>query len=168
MIWARAIPRITARSVRGLRCEVAETLYLNEHDTETLRFLVHRHLMLSHLAFRRDTSDESIVLEHAAEIGSPAVLRMLFVLTCADLAAVGPGVLNQWKLEVLTRTLHADDGPSERRHVVDGPGTFGQPSAPNRLLPGTHRADPLARATNRQRYLPPIWKVRPTDDPGRS
>ncbi len=81
---------------------VAECLFLNERDTETLRFLVHRHLMLSHLAFRRDTSDESLVVEQAAEIGSPAVLRMLFVLTCADLAAVGPGVFSQWKQEVLT------------------------------------------------------------------
>jgi [protein-PII] uridylyltransferase len=86
-----------------LALKVAETLYLDERDTETLRFLVHRHLMLSHLAFRRDTSDESVVLEHSAEIGSPAMLRMMFVLTCADLAAVGPGVLNQWKQDVLTQ-----------------------------------------------------------------
>jgi [protein-PII] uridylyltransferase len=86
-----------------LAMTVARTLFLNERETETLRFLVHRHLMLSHLAFRRDTSDESTVLEHAAEIGSPAMMRMLFVLTCADLAAVGPGVLNQWKLDVLSQ-----------------------------------------------------------------
>ena len=85
-----------------LSLTVAQSLFLNDRDTETLRFLVHRHLMLSHLAFRRDTSDESVVLEHAAEIGSPAIMRMMFVLTCADLAAVGPGVLNQWKQEVLT------------------------------------------------------------------
>jgi [protein-PII] uridylyltransferase len=84
-----------------LALEVAKTLFLSERETEMLRFLVHRHLMLAHLAFRRDTSDESIVLQHAAEIGSPATLRMLFVLTCADLAAVGPGVLNQWKQDVL-------------------------------------------------------------------
>jgi [protein-PII] uridylyltransferase len=86
-----------------LALKVAEALVLDERDTETLRFLVHRHLMLSHLAFRRDTSDEAIVLEHAAEIGSPALMRMMFVLTCADLAAVGPGVFNQWKQEVLTQ-----------------------------------------------------------------
>jgi [protein-PII] uridylyltransferase len=58
--------------------------------------------MLNHLAFRRDNSDQAILLEVASEIGSPANLSMLFVLSCADLAAVGPGVMNQWKLEVLT------------------------------------------------------------------
>jgi [protein-PII] uridylyltransferase len=87
----------------NIALQVAQTLYLSQRDTETLRFLVHRHLMLSHLAFRRDTSDESIIVEHAAEIGSPAILRMLFVLTCADFAAVGPGVFNQWKQDVLTQ-----------------------------------------------------------------
>ena len=36
------------------------------------------------------------------------MLRLLFVLTCADLAAVGPGVLNDWKLEVLTDLYQHD------------------------------------------------------------
>lgn len=83
--------------------KVAAHLRLNEEDSETLRFLVHRHLMLSHLAFRRDTSDEQLVLKHAVEVGSRQVLRMLFVLTCADFAAVGPDVLNDWKRDVLCR-----------------------------------------------------------------
>jgi len=39
-------------------------------------------------------------------VGSPEVLKMLFILTCADLAAVGPGVLNEWKLSLLTRLYH--------------------------------------------------------------
>ncbi|MCA9200687.1 MAG: HD domain-containing protein, partial [Planctomycetales bacterium] len=103
--------------------QVADNLTLNQADAELLRFLVHRHLMLSHLAFRRDTSDETLVISHAAEIGSPEVLRMLFVLTCADLAAVGPGVLNQWKLEVLTslfqRLMHHVSGDEVTDSAVD-------------------------------------------------
>ena len=83
--------------------KVASHLQLSEEDTETLRFLVHKHLMLSHLAFRRDTSDEELVLKHAIEVGSRQLLRQLFVLTCADFAAVGPGVLNDWKKDVLCR-----------------------------------------------------------------
>ena len=88
----------------GLRIasETARRLRLSERETESLEFLVHKHLVMSHLAFRRDTSDEQLVLRFAIEVGSPELMRMLFVLTCADLAAVGPGVLNDWKIEVLS------------------------------------------------------------------
>jgi [protein-PII] uridylyltransferase len=104
--------------------ETAYRLRLPDREAETLRFLVHKHLMMSHLAFRRDTSDEGVLLKFAVDVGSPEALRMLFVLTCADLGAVGPGVLNDWKLEVLCdlyqRTMEhlSGDSPSaatERR-----------------------------------------------------
>ena len=104
----------------GLRIadETARRLRLPPHETEILKFLVHKHLVMSHLAFRRDTSDDQIIVRFAVEVGSPEVLRMLYVLTCADLAAVGPGVLNSWKAEVLNdlylRTLRhlSGDSPS--------------------------------------------------------
>src|SRR5581483_10146576 len=57
-------------------------------------------------AFRRDTSDNQLVVNFAVEVGSPEVLEMLFVMTAADLAAVGPGVLNRWKEEVLADLFH--------------------------------------------------------------
>jgi [protein-PII] uridylyltransferase len=104
----------------GLRIadETARRLRLPPHETEILKFLVHKHLVMSHLAFRRDTSDDQIIVRFAVEVGSPEVLRMLYVLTCADMAAVGPGVLNSWKGEVLNdlylRTLRhlSGDSPS--------------------------------------------------------
>jgi [protein-PII] uridylyltransferase len=107
--------------------EVAKRLRLPEREAETLRFLVHKHLMMSHLAFRRDTSDEQLILRFAVDVGSPEALSMLFVLTCADLAAVGPGVLNDWKSEVLAdlylRTMQHLSGESpsavtERRRAA--------------------------------------------------
>jgi [protein-PII] uridylyltransferase len=82
--------------------EVARRLYLSQADAETLGFLVHKHLMMSHLAFRRDTNDDQLIVRFAVEVGSPEVMQMLFVLTAADLSAVGPGVLNAWKIDVLT------------------------------------------------------------------
>ncbi|MEX2114184.1 MAG: [protein-PII] uridylyltransferase [Pirellulales bacterium] len=104
----------------GLRIaeETAGRLLLPLRETETLKFLVHKHLVMSHLAFRRDTHDEELILRFAVEVGSPEVLDMLFVLTAADFAAVGPGVWNSWKAEVLTglyrRTMRhlASDSPS--------------------------------------------------------
>jgi len=81
--------------------ETAAFLRLPLRETETLKFLVHKHLLMSHLAFRRDTSDDQLVVRFAVEVGSPERLDMLLVLTAADFAAVGPGVWNNWKGEVL-------------------------------------------------------------------
>jgi [protein-PII] uridylyltransferase len=88
----------------GLRIatEMAPRLGLDEADAETLKFLVHKHLVMSHLAFRRDTSDEQLITKFAVDVGSAETLQMLYVLTCCDTAAVGPGTLNAWKAEVLT------------------------------------------------------------------
>ena len=68
-------------------------------------FLVHRHLKMADLALRRDINDPAVLLKFSHEVGSPESLRMLFVLTAADISAVGPGVWNQWKAE-LTTTLY--------------------------------------------------------------
>jgi len=87
---------------RRIADETAQRLRLPLREAEALKFLVHKHLLMSHLAFRRDTSDDQLVVRFAVEVGSPEVLDMLFVLTAADFAAVGPGVWNQWKAEVLT------------------------------------------------------------------
>lgn len=82
--------------------EISPRLGLHESDAEILRFLVHKHLHMSHLAFRRDTSDPQLIVRFAVEVGSPETLQMLYVLSAADLAAVGPDVLNAWKVDVLT------------------------------------------------------------------
>lgn len=84
----------------------ARRLHLAARDAEILKFLVHKHLLMSHLAFRRDTSDKQLVVRFAVEVGSAEALEMLFVISAADLAAVGPGVLNAWKIEVLTDLFH--------------------------------------------------------------
>jgi len=105
----------------GLRiaAEMIPRLGIDEADGETLKFLVHKHLMMSHLAFRRDTSDEQLIVRFARDVGSPETLQMLFVLTACDTAAVGPGTLNAWKTEVLadlyrrTRDRLTSDTPEE-------------------------------------------------------
>jgi [protein-PII] uridylyltransferase len=81
--------------------QVSRDLRLPLREAETLRFLVLKHLAMSHLAFRRDTSDSQLIVRFAVEVGSPDALDMLFVLTAADFSAVGPGVWNDWKAEVL-------------------------------------------------------------------
>ena len=90
---------------RRLAAEVAQRLYLPDHQRDLVMFLVHRHLRMADLALRRDINDPAVLLKFSHEVGSPESLRMLFVLTAADISAVGPGVWNQWKAE-LTTTLY--------------------------------------------------------------
>jgi [protein-PII] uridylyltransferase len=86
---------------RRIAVEMGERLQLSPAAADDVAMLVHQHLSMSHLAFRRDTGDPDVVRRFADLVGSPDRLRMLLALSCADLAAVGPDVLTQWKVEVL-------------------------------------------------------------------
>ena len=87
---------------RRIALETAERLALPKETGETLAFLVHQHLRMSHLALKYDTRDRQLVAKFAEEVKTQERLDLLYLLTCADLAAVGPGVLNNWKVEVLS------------------------------------------------------------------
>ena len=82
--------------------EAAERLKLGEHETRLLTFLVRYHLLMSNTAFRRDPSDPKVVLGFARQVGTVEALKMLYVLTAADISAVGPDVLTRWKETLLS------------------------------------------------------------------
>ncbi|TWU26323.1 Bifunctional uridylyltransferase/uridylyl-removing enzyme [Novipirellula galeiformis] len=81
--------------------ETAERLGLDRASTETLHWLVQQHLLVNVIAFRHDLSDPQIVLSFAAEVGSIRRLELLIVHAVADLQAVGPDVLTDWKLNLI-------------------------------------------------------------------
>ena len=81
---------------------IAERFDLPEHRGRTLALLVELHLTMADLAFRRDISDPAVIVPFAKDIGSLDTLRMLFVLTAADISAVGPGVWTDWKAGLLS------------------------------------------------------------------
>lgn len=81
--------------------QIADRLGLNEEDRRIVCLLVQRHLLMSHLAFRRDTNDPTVYVHLSREVGSEQVLRMLYVLTAADIMATGPGAFNQWRSDLL-------------------------------------------------------------------
>ncbi len=74
---------------------------LSEDDTATVVWLVEHHLVMSDVAQRRDIADPKTVRDFADIVQSPEMLRMLLVLTIADIRAVGPGVWNGWKGQLL-------------------------------------------------------------------
>ena len=82
-----------ADMVRG----IAERLPLNEDDVTQWEFLVRQHLLMSHLAQHRDTHDPGLLAEFARTVGSVENLKMLYVMTFADMRAVAPKVWNNWR-----------------------------------------------------------------------
>jgi len=83
-----------------------ERLGLEPRRTEIVVWLVRHHLALSDYAQKRDVSDPATVRAFAELVGDPERLRMLLVLTVADIRAVGPGVWNSWKGQLM-RSLYA-------------------------------------------------------------
>jgi len=76
-------------------------LGLSSEETETVAWLVEHHLLMSRTAFKRDLADFKTILDFAEKVASPERLRLLLLLTIVDIRAVGPGVWNGWKAQLL-------------------------------------------------------------------
>ena len=83
---------------------------LSPAQTETVAWLVEHHLLMSMTAQSRDLGDRKTIQDFAAIVQSLERLKMLMVLTIADIKAVGPGVWNGWKGQLL-RTLYYETEP---------------------------------------------------------
>jgi len=83
---------------------------LTAAETETVAWLVQEHLTMSMVAQSRDLADRKTIEDFAQRVQSLERLKMLLILTTADIRAVGPGVWNGWKAQLL-RTLYYETEP---------------------------------------------------------
>ena len=83
-----------------------ERMGLGHARAELVAWLVEHHLVLSDFAQKRDAADPATIAAFAEIVGDLERLRMLLVLTAADVRAVGPGVWNGWKGQLM-RDLYA-------------------------------------------------------------
>ena len=86
-----------------------ERLGVEPRRIELVVWLVRNHLALSDYAQKRDTSDPATIQAFAQLVGDPERLRLLQVLTVADIRAVGPGVWNSWKGQLITSLYNATE-----------------------------------------------------------
>ncbi len=86
--------------------QACERLGLDRAKIELVAWIVEHHLVMSDTAQKRDISDPRTVTDFAKVVETPERLRLLLVLTVADIRAVGPGVWNGWKGQLL-RELYA-------------------------------------------------------------
>lgn len=77
---------------------------LSLSESETVAWLIEEHLTMSMVAQSRDLNDRKTVLDFAECVQSLDRMKLLLVLTVCDIRAVGPGVWNGWKGQLL-RTL---------------------------------------------------------------
>ncbi len=80
-----------------LVCTTMERMGFSKDDTQTVSFLVKKHLLLANIAQHRDIHDIKLITDFARTIGSIVSLNMLYLLTFADVRAVGPSVWTHWK-----------------------------------------------------------------------
>ncbi|GAK34777.1 bifunctional uridylyltransferase/uridylyl-removing enzyme [alpha proteobacterium Q-1] len=100
---------------------------LTPSETDLVAWLVRWHLLMSQTAFKRDLADRKTVLDFCEAVKSPERLKLLLILTVVDIRAVGPGVWNGWKGQLLRdlyeqaeEVLVAGHAVSGRRDRVDG------------------------------------------------
>ncbi|KLE34166.1 [protein-PII] uridylyltransferase [Aurantiacibacter luteus] len=107
-----------------LGAEVAQRLCprlgLDEEETELVAWLVRYHLLMSATAFKRDLSDHKTIIDFVGEVQSLERLRLLTVLTIVDIRAVGPGIWNSWKRQLLSDLYEAAQERLRLGHKTHG------------------------------------------------
>lgn len=113
----------------------------NAAQTDLIAWLVDQHLVMSTIAQSRDLSDRKTIANFADTMQSLDRLRLLTILTTADIRAVGPGVWNNWKAQLM-RTLYYETEP-----VLTGGFTE------------AHQAQRIEAAQNEFRNALPDWSA---------
>jgi [protein-PII] uridylyltransferase len=104
--------RVEDHSIAGARVarRFGPRLGLSAAETDTVAWLVEQHLVMSSIAQSRDLSDRKTIENFAGVVQSLERMKLLLILTTADIRAVGPGVWNSWKAQLL-RTLYYETEP---------------------------------------------------------
>ena len=107
---------------------------------------------MSNTAFKRDIDDPKTIRDFAALVQSPERLRLLLVLTVADIRAVGPKIWNGWKATLLRELYY-------RAEEVLAGGARRRRRAPSRVARGAGGAARAARRTGRTTMSPRISRA---------
>lgn len=149
-----------AEKGEALAERIATRLGISTPQAQLAGWLVKHHLMLSETAFKRDLDDPKTIEDFVGVVQSPKRLRLLLLLTVADIKAVGPTIWNRWKGALMRELYH-------RALVLMGVGSDDSATqaiirqkllmeVPNSIAATTHNF--MAQA------LPPNWWHRPREE----
>jgi [protein-PII] uridylyltransferase len=95
-------------------------LGLDEDETLLVSWLVRYHLLLSDTAMKRDLADWKTITDFVGKVETLDRLRQLTLLTIVDIRAVGPGVWNSWKRQLIHELHDAAEERIRLGHVQHG------------------------------------------------
>ncbi len=90
-------------SIAGARTamELCPRFGMSKGETETVAWLIREHLTMSNVSQSRDLGDPKTIRDFADVVQTRERLKLLLLLTVADIRAVGPGTWNGWKGQLL-------------------------------------------------------------------
>jgi len=88
---------------------IGQRLGLDLHDIQQIAHLVRIHLLMYHVATRRDLDDSVTIAEFAKKVRGREGLRELYLLTVADLSTTSPTAMTRWKSKMLDELYVATD-----------------------------------------------------------
>ncbi len=148
-----------------LGAEVAQRLCprfgMSPAETETVAWLVRCHLLMSATAFKRDLADFKTIIDFTDIVQSPERLRLLLALTIVDIRAVGPGVWNSWKRQLLTELYQLAEEVLRLGHKQNGRAE--RIAAKQAALAGALQWEPARFAALVARLPEPYWIAEPED-----
>ena len=107
-----------------LGAEVARKLCprlgMSAEETALVAWLVRTHLLMSAVAFKRDLADWKTITDFVASVQSLERLRLLSLLTIVDIRAVGPGIWNSWKRQLINELYDAAEQRLRLGYVQHG------------------------------------------------
>lgn len=98
---AKGRPEDHSEAGAGIARKLGPRFGLDPAEVDTVVWLVRYHLLMSDTAQRRDLSDPMTIKNFAAVVQTMERLKLLLILTVADIKAVGQGVWTGWKGELL-------------------------------------------------------------------
>lgn len=98
---------------------ICKRLGLGMDDTDLVCSMVEHHLLMSHIAQRRDLHDIDVIEHFTSFLNSIEELRLLFLLTYADMNAVGGATFNEWKNNLLKELYTKSESALLNENIQD-------------------------------------------------
>ncbi len=153
---AKGRPDDHSHAGAGVARQLCPRLGLSDADTEQVAWLVENHLLMSDVAQKRDITDPRTIAKFVEEIKSRERLRLMLVLTVVDIRAVGPGVWNSWKGQLLRQLNEEAESLLSGGHSTAGRGER-IAAAKFKLAERLADFEPKLRERILAMHYPPYW-----------